>query len=240
MHAAKLIGIAVAAIAAGGCSESRAQDGGPQVQRQYQVGPFDSIEVAGPYEVEVRTGGQPSVSASGSEQLMERLVVEVRGNRLMIRPRKDKGFNWSNSRGTARVQVTAPTLRGAAIAGSGGLKVDRVRGDRFAGSVAGSGDLRIDALDVQSLKLAIAGSGDVTARSGQARDAAYSIAGSGDIDAKAVRTDTASVSIAGSGRVNGQATGNAKVSIMGSGDVELTGGAKCTISKMGSGNVNCS
>jgi len=239
MRLASLIAIAAAAVAAA-CGQTRAEDGGASVQRNYPVGGFQRIEVAGPYDVEVRTGSAPSVSASGPEELIERLVVEVEGDRLLIRPRKESGFNWSRSRGTARVQVTAPMLRAASIAGSGGIAVDRISGDRFEGSIAGSGDLRLGSIEVQSLKLAIGGSGDVQARAGRTRSAEYSIAGSGGIEAQGVRADTASISIAGSGSVNGQATGNAQVRIMGSGDVSLSGGAKCTISKMGSGDVRCS
>lgn len=238
-----VFGIIAAASASAGCGQSRADDGGPTVQRNYTVGAFDRIEVAGPFEVDVRTGGSPSVTASGPQKLIERLVVEVRGDRLVIRPREERGFRWGSGwskSSKARVQVTAAALSGAAIAGSGGITVDQVSGERFDGSVAGSGDLTIGALDVQSLKLSIGGSGDVRARSGQARSAEYSIAGSGDIDASGVRADTAAVSIAGSGNINGQASATADVSIVGSGDVVLTGGARCNVSKAGSGNVRCS
>ena len=240
MRKAVLFGVA-AAVAAAGCSQSRAEEGGPTVQRSYQVGSFDRIEVAGPYDVRVRTGSAPSVSASGPEKLMERLVVEVKGDRLLIHPRKDQRmFNWSSTRGTATIDVTVPMLRAAAIAGSGEMTVDRIAGQRFDGSVAGSGDLSLSSLQVQALKLSIAGSGDVRAGSGEAQSADYSIAGSGDIDARGVRAGTAAVSIAGSGSINGQANGTASVSIMGSGDVELSGGAKCTVSKHGSGSARCS
>ncbi len=242
MRKTMLIGIAAAAIASAGCGQSRTEDGGPTVQRSYQVAVFEQIEVAGPYDVEVRTGDKVSVSASGSEKLLERTIVEVKGDRLVIHPEEHRGFfNWGlRTHGNAKFTVTVPSLRGAAIAGSGGIKVDQVKGERFEGSVAGSGDLNLDSLEVQSLKLSIGGSGDVRARSGQARAAEYNIAGSGDIDAGGVKAETATVAIAGSGSIRGQATGAADVSIMGSGDVTLTGGAKCTVSKAGSGNVNCS
>lgn len=239
MQKAVMVAVA-AAMASAGC-ESRAEPG-PTVQRSYQVGAFDRIEVAGPYEVRVRTGGAPSVSAEGPEKLMERLIVEVKDGRLLIHPRKERGvLNWSSDiRGTATVNISAPALRGASIAGSGGMSVDRISGGSFTGGVAGSGDLSIDSLDVQDLKLSVAGSGDVRAASGRARRGEYSIAGSGDIDARAIRLETADVSIAGSGSINGQATGAADVGIMGSGDVTLTGGARCTVSKVGSGRANCS
>ena len=243
MRKAVLISIA-AATAAAGCSQGRAEDGGPTVQRSYQVGNFQRLEVAGPYDVRVRTGANPSVSATGPEKLLDRLVVEVKGDRLLIHPESEhRGFfNWGRSgvRGNATLEVTVPALREASIAGSGGISVDKVHGSDFEGSIAGSGDLNLDSLNVQSLKLSIAGSGDVRAHSGQAQRADYSIAGSGGIDARAIQAQTADVSIAGSGSVNAQASGTADVSIMGSGDVVLTGGAKCHVSKAGSGDVRCS
>ena len=239
MRPAPIIAV-IAALAAAACSRTQAQDGSPSVDRNYQVGPFQSIEVAGPYEVEVRTGGAPSVTATGPEKLIERLVVEVKGGRLLIHPREERNFNWGSSRGTAKIQVTAPMLRAAAIAGSGALMVDKIDGESFDGSIAGSGDLRLETIAVQALKLSIGGSGSVHAGQGQARQADYNIAGSGDIQMGGVQTDNARISIAGSGSVNGHASGNADVSIMGSGDVSLTGGAKCNVSRMGSGDVRCS
>ena len=237
--------LALAAVAActavSGCSV-HAEDGGATVSRNYQVGNFQKIEVAGPYDVDVRTGASPSVSASGSEKLLGRTVVEVKGDRLLIGPEHNGGwfhFGWS-THGKAHFTVTVPQLSGATIAGSGDIKVDKVQGDNFEGTVAGSGGLNVASMNVQTLKLAIAGSGGVKAGAGKAQSAEYEIAGSGDVDAGSIQTQQAKVSIAGSGSVKAHATSTADVSIMGSGDVDVAGGAKCNISKAGSGNVRCS
>lgn len=231
--------VAAGAGALGACNTSRGGEPGPTVQRSFEVGNFDRIEVAGPYEVEVRTGGQPGVRASGSERDVERMAVEVRDGKLVIYPQKrTMGFGWSRRRNVA-VAVTVPALRGAEIAGSGGISVDRVAGDRFEGGVAGSGGLRLGQVDARQLKLAIAGSGGIRAASGRAGNAEYEIAGSGAIEAGGVAAETASIDIAGSGKVRANATRSASVDIAGSGDVRVTGGAKCTVSKAGSGDVRC-
>ena len=228
-------------LAAAGCSWSRAdaeeRDAGPKVNRSYQVGDFSKIEVAGPYEVKVVTGSGPSVTARGGENLLNETEVVVDGDTLEIRPKKDKKFRWGWSNGTAEFTVNVAALRAAAIAGSGGIIVDKVSGD-FEGDVAGSGDLRLPSVAGGKVKLSIAGSGGLTA-AGTAQDVDISIAGSGDIDAKGLAARTADVSIAGSDNVAAHATDSADVSIMGSGDVELSGGAKCKVSKMGSGDVRC-
>lgn len=233
--------IFAASAATGACGHARGEEAGPTVSRNYQVGNFQQVEVAGPYEVTVRTGGQPGVSARGPQNLLEKTVVEVKGDKLFIGPKERRGFHWSwRSHGHADFTVTVPQISAATIAGSGDVKVDRVRGDRFEGTVAGSGELDVGSVEVGSLKLAIAGSGSAKAGAGKAQSASYDIGGSGDIDAGAVQTQQAKVSIAGSGSVKAQASGAADVSIMGSGDVDVSGGAKCSISKHGSGNVNCS
>jgi hypothetical protein len=240
MHRAIVLGIVAAAAALGACGEARSQNSGPTVERSYQVGNFDRLELAGAYDVTVRTGAAPSVQARGSEKAIERLLVEVRNGTLVIRPRDRKGLHlgW-NDEGKVTLMVSVPALRAAELAGSGDIRIDRVAGDRFDGSIAGSGDLSLDRVEVRSLKLGIAGSGTARAQ-GRARSVQYEIAGSGGIDARGVAAETAAVSIAGSGDVEAQATGTASVSIMGSGDVDLSGGAKCTISKAGSGEARCS
>jgi len=237
--------LVIAAGAVSACGHANGNDGGdpgPTVARNYQVGNFTELELAGAYDVDVKTGAKASVSARGPEKLMERLVVEVKGNTLLIHPRKDRGwFNrgWS-SHDKVQVTVTVPALQAATLAGSGVIAIDKVQGDRFEGQIAGSGDLRLGAVEVGSLKIGIAGSGDARAGSGRARNAEYEIAGSGGVDGGGVAVEDLKISIAGSGDVKANATRTADVDIMGSGDVDLTGGAKCSISKAGSGDVRCS
>lgn len=237
--AAAIIAIATSTPA---CSKNREDNGGASVARTYPVAGFRHIEVAGPYDVDVRTGANASVSAQGSEKLLERTVVEVKGDRLIIRTQRNKswfGMGWS-SKGNARFTVTVPELRGATIAGSGDIRVDQVRGRSFDGTIAGSGGLGIGMVEVEMLKLSIAGSGDAKASAGKAQNAEYEIAGSGGVEAGGIAAEALKVSIAGSGSVRANATRTADVDIVGSGDVVVTGGAKCNVSKAGSGDVRCS
>ena len=241
MRNAMVISMVAGAVSLAACGQARSEDAGPATSRNYAVSGFTALEVAGPYEVQVRTGANPGVAANGPRKMIDHLVVEVKGDKLLIHPEEHRGFfhmGW-NSNGTVHVDVTVPQLQGATIAGSGDIRVNQVKGEAFEGTVAGSGSLGVDSIDVQTLKLAIAGSGDVKAASGRAQSAKYDIGGSGDIDAKGLQAQTADVSIAGSGSVAAHATGTANVSIMGSGDVEVTGGAKCSVTKQGSGTARC-
>ena len=238
----RLISLVALTAFASGCNlsnDAEARDAGPTVDRTYKVGAFDRITVAGPYEVTVKTGGEPGVVAHGGEAVLAETDFIVEKGVLKIVPKRKNGFRWNwGSNGKVRVDVSAAALRGATIAGSGAVQIDRVAGGDFAGKVAGSGDLGIAQMDAGKVELAVAGSGNVRA-AGKARSLDISIAGSGDVDVSALDVVAAEVSIAGSGNVRARATGTAAVSIMGSGDVEISGGAKCDVSKKGSGEVRC-
>src|SRR6476469_10031823 len=126
MRKAIVIAMAAAAMASAGCARERHESGGPTVERSYQVGGFERIEVAGAYDVEVDTGAAPSVHAKGPEKDLERLVIEVKGDRLLIHPSENHRsmfhFGWSSHAKTV-ISVTVPALRSADVAGSGDIRI---------------------------------------------------------------------------------------------------------------------
>ena len=240
----RLLSIAAIAVLAAGCNWSEAdaetRDAGPAVARTYPVGSFDRIRVMGPYAVTVVTGRQPGVSARGGEAILAETEIAVENGVLRIGPKNKRNVRWNWGRDSrVTVAVTTAALRGAEIAGSGDIAIDRAANTAFEAEVAGSGNLRIGRIEGGSLKVAVAGSGEVSA-AGRADTLDVSIAGSGDVDLAGLEVADADISIAGSGNVRAQAKRVAKVSIMGSGDVAISGGARCDVTKAGSGDVRCS
>jgi hypothetical protein len=214
-----------------------AEPSGTGATRSFAASGFTAVDLRGPDDVDVKTGGNFAVVAEGDPAVLDRLDIRVVDGTLRV-GRKD-GNDWSfrDNKGV-KVHVVMPKLQGAAVSGSGNLVADRGEG-AFGASVAGSGNLSIGTLSATDADLSIAGSGDLQV-GGTASRLSASIAGSGDIDASRLTAAGADVSIAGSGNVRGTVKGQAKVSIVGSGDVELGGGAQCQVSKLGSGDVRCS
>jgi hypothetical protein len=240
--------IAAAALVA--CNDSSAETATPQLkasgqqgQRAFQLANFDRVTLKGPDNVEVRVGPAFSVTAQGDTGVMQALEIKLDGTELEIgRKHTRSGFSWGGDRddegAAVKVIVTMPAIRGAALAGSGDLSVDRVSGDTFDASLAGSGDMLLGGLALKTAELSIAGSGDIRA-SGAADQVKVSIAGSGDADGSGLAAKGAEVSIAGSGNTRLAVDGQANVSIVGSGDVDLGSKARCQKSVMGSGDVTC-
>ena len=224
------------ACSVGGASESESK--GQPGSRNFQVGAFDRISLSGSSNVVVTVGGAPSVRAEGDSALLEKLEIKVENGVLQIGYKKGKWSFGRKDHGPVTVHVSAPALRGAEVAGSGDMKIDKVEGEDFVADIAGSGEIELASMRARKASFAIAGSGGVTA-SGAAETAEFEIAGSGDVRAGGLQVRSAKVSIAGSGNVETKATESASVDIMGSGDVVVTGGAKCSVNKMGSGDVRC-
>jgi hypothetical protein len=206
-------------------------------QRSYQVGAFDRISLEGSPDVIVAVGGQASVRAEGDSEMMERLEITAENGELKIRVRDRGGWSWGSHRGIT-VHVTMPALAAASIAGSGDMRIDRVQGQRFAGTISGSADMNIGELRVAEANFNVSGSGGVRAAGAVPRMAA-SLAGSGDIDLGRLEAVDATLSLAGSGDIGIRATHSAAIQLNGSGDVNVTGPAQCTISKSGSGDARC-
>lgn len=204
-------------------------------QRSYAATGFQRIGLSGPDSAIVQIGPAFSVRAEGDPEVLDRLEVKLKGDRLSIGRKRD----WTGtSRGSARFIITAPRLTGVGVAGSGDMRIDRVQVETFKASVAGSGNLAIGAVQAQLLDASVAGSGDLTT-GGAAERLEVSIAGSGNVEAPGLVARSAKVSIAGSGRVLARVNGDAKVSIAGSGAVDLGPQARCNVSKVGSGGVHC-
>jgi hypothetical protein len=239
MRAALILG---SALLLGACNisadaqESR-EGGGGSAKRDFQVGPFDKVSLAGSHNVIVTVGAAPSVRAEGDSAVLDRLDIRVEDGELRIGTRSGISISFKSGK-SATIYVTVPSLAAASVAGSGDLKIDRVEGERFAAAIAGSGDIHIAALKVANAAFEVGGSGDIRA-AGSAQNADISIAGSGDLGLEGLETRRAKVAVAGSGDVRVRAMETADISIVGSGDVILSGPAKCTISKMGSGQARC-
>lgn len=227
-------------VLAGACSAiaqtNHVQASGQRGQRSFDVGAFESVALQGPHNVIVTVGGAASVRAEGDTAALDILDIRVENGRLVVGTQR--GWSWRGSEGAVTVHVTTPSLAGAAIGGSGDMRIDRVQADRFAASIGGSGDMEIGALQTREADFSIAGSGGIRA-AGTAEAADISIAGSGGMALDGLQTRRASVSIMGSGDVTLQASEAVSGSIMGSGDINVRGAARCTVSRMGSGSVNC-
>lgn len=214
-------------------------DQGPPVTKNFDLRDFDSVELTGSDDVEIRTGADYAIQVRGPQSAIDELKLDVDGKRLSIGRKTKFQFNWGDHRRSEHLSivVTMPAVHAVALTGSGDIKVDRAEGD-FDARIGGSGDLSVGMLSGGKAHLSISGSGSLAAAGAvSALDA--SVTGSGDIQAEQLKAGSGDVSVTGSGNIRAAVAGPAKVSIVGSGDVYLGKDAQCTVSKTGSGDAHC-
>ncbi len=205
--------------------------------RAFSVVSFDRIRVEGPFHVTLSTGMAPFASASGSDQGINSVSIDVQGRTLIVRgnPASWGGYPGAGA-GPVEVSVGTHELTAAWLNGSGTLAIDAVKAMQFELAVQGSGSASIDRLDVDVLKFGM--SGAASARlGGRAARTTVIVRGSSSLDASQLEAKDAVVGADGPALVKLRVTNSAKVDALGTSSVALDGGAACTVKTIGSATV---
>jgi hypothetical protein len=208
-------------------------------ERNYSVTDFDRVQVEGPYAVQLVTGRSSSAKASGSQQALDRVSVEVQGRTLKVRANRSAWGGYPGAAiGTVTITLSTRSLRAATLLGPGSLKL--TGGKALALELALSGSGRIDAtgIDADTLRIGLLGSGAMTL-AGKAKQLRATVQGSGNLDASALASDDAQLGAATTGTVTIAARRTAKVSATGQGSVEVIGAPSCTLTGATASRVKC-
>ena len=215
-------------------------DARPVADRETRsVGAFTEISLGGSSRVVVKQGSPQSVAVEGSKEDLADFETEVKGGQLRLGYRQTPGkgmFNYKNH-GSITVYVTAPSLTGLRVGGSGKLEMNGpLQADALTLAVSGSGDLLVPQLQATRLETTVSGSGDVLV-GGTCSSNEIRISGSGKVRAHDLKTETSRARISGSGDAHVFASRSADGSISGSGSLYVAGGAQLSSSTHGSGRV---
>lgn len=206
--------------------------------RNFTVTGFDRIRIDGPFRVELTTGVAPFASASGSAAALDAVSLEVQGRTLIVRRNASV---WSSNPGRpvgpVAISVGTHELTAALVNGSGGVAIDRVKGQAFELAVSGSGGAEVGKMTVDRLRVSVSGSASVIL-GGTAGTATFSVRGPSAVDAAALTAKNATIAAEGSSTLKLTATDTAKVDGKGLATIELAGRPACTIRPTSSAEVS--
>ena len=206
--------------------------------RSFTVTGFDRIRVDGPFRVKLTTGVEPFAKAEGSAAALDAVSLEVQGRTLVVRRNASV---WSSNPGRAPGPVTIAVgtheLSAAWVNGSGGVAIDRVKGQAFELVVSGAGAAEVGTLSVDRLRVSISGSASV-ALGGAAETASFFVRGPSAVDAAALNAKAATIAAEGSSTIRLTATDTAKIDANGLATIELGGRPACTIRHTSSAEVS--
>jgi hypothetical protein len=201
---------------------------------------FNAVNIAGSFDVYITQGSTESVTVEADDEVIDKIVTEVKGGALKIYTKSTSGFNWSWGGDNKKriVRVVAKDLNTISLTGSGDVFFkEGFRTQSLAVKLSGSGDIT-GKVDVKTLESSVVGSGDVTL-TGRAETSSVRVSGSGDFSGKDLLTTSTTVKVVGSGDASVNASQQIDASVAGSGDIRYTGAAKqVSTSKAGSGDIH--
>jgi Putative auto-transporter adhesin, head GIN domain len=209
---ASLVAVLMGALVCASCVRLGVEGSGHIITESREVSGFNEIVLGGTGRVVVEVTGTESLTIEAEDNIMPLLETTVRNGRLRLET------NRSISPTVDVVYtITAATLDGLVISGSGIVEADAIDGT----------DFRVD----------ISGSGDVDAEGALSGLLSISISGSGEFDGESLTAPQGTVDVSGSGNAVVNVTDDLEVSVSGSGDVEYLGAPNVASDVSGSGAV---
>lgn len=208
-------------------------------ERRYTVTEFDRIVIEGPFIVRLATGESPRAVATGSQEALDRVSIDVQGRTLRVRPNRSAWGGYPGvAAGPIAIELGTREIRAASVNGPGSLTLGRVAGLRLDLAVEGSGRLAAPEVSADILVIGLIGSGRIQV-AGRAAELRANVHGWADLDASALAVQGANIVTDTAGRVAASVARQATVTASGIGEVEITGSAACTVRGLSAGQVRC-
>jgi hypothetical protein len=201
------------------------QGSGVEATEDRQVGAFTGVRDTTSVDVDLAVGvdlveGEPSVSVTCDDNLLEHLLTEVRDGVLVVTTPPGTGIQ-PVARCFVEVNATG-ALRSIENTGSGQVLAEGAFPDLAEIRASGSGEIDVSGIDAGKLSASLSGSGRVRLEGGADR-VDYDLSGSGALDAFDLVAVDADVRVSGSGSASLTATGDVVGHVSGSGNVVIEG-----------------
>ena len=199
------------------------------------TGSYDAIKVIGSMDVHLERGSEGNIRVQTDENLQEYVIVEVEGQTLKIRTKKNM---YLKSKKGIHVYVPFQDISDVSLTGSGDVdSEDVIEATNLDVSITGSGDVDLE-VKANSLDARITGSGDVVL-SGSTNSLDVVVSGSGDFDGDDLSSNDTEVTVSGSGDVDVVANDSLKARVSGSGSINYSGNPEKRDTKTsGSGTIS--
>jgi Putative auto-transporter adhesin, head GIN domain len=205
------------------------------VTRTVQATAFTGIRATGKMEVQLTTSATYSVKVMANQALLDELDVEVKGNDLVIKAKRDD-WNWDAQAEKITVMVSAPNIERIDLSGDLTFKTQNsVTPTRFELNTSGAVFCSISVV-TENAKITTSGQGEVVLR-GKAPVLHVNMSGSGFVRAYDLSAIDVKVGTSGTAEVEVSASRTLEVSSSGSSNVHYKGKPKVDIKASGSGKA---
>lgn len=212
---------------------ARIKGSGVMVDKARAVAPFSKLRVEGPLDVRLVAAASEALRVRADDNIEPLIQSQVEGDTLVLSLKPGASFS---TRQDLRVAVEFKQLQALQIKGSGDVRIEVLRGERFDADLSGSGDLEIGLLEVREFNARVSGSGDVSL-AGRAEQQDFQLSGSGDVSAAALSGTRVRARLSGSGDLRLGVAQELDAELSGSGDLAYSGRPKIKSQIHGSGEL---
>jgi len=193
-----------------------------------KVGNFTKIEVSGAFNVILTQGSSASLTLEASEELLEKVISEVKGDKLILRLENNTRITGTDSPTAyiSFINLEEIDLSGAVkISGTNTMKFENLE-------IEGSGASKVNlTLSANRLKCEASGASDIML-AGDASAFEADLSGASKIDAEELKTVNCTLDCSGASTSKVYVTGSLKVDGSGACKVIYTGNPKQVDSDM--------
>lgn len=195
--------------------------------------PFNKVRCKDIGTLILTQGDQPSLFVEADDDLLSELIVEVRGDSLVLGLEEDwfgqmgKVISsiFNNSDRKITYHLTVADLDQIRISGKIDLICESFKTDDLSLKVSGLGKLNFNHLDCNALETIISGRSEFSA-AGRAEHQTIRISGSGEYEVPQLASQTAQIVISGQGNATLQVEDSLSITISGLGQVNYIGRPK--------------
>lgn len=195
--------------------------------RTYTLAPFDSVSVSGGISAVIEIGAAQSVVAdAATSAVLDRLDIEVRGNRLEV------GFKWNvldwlfnagQNKGVV-VHVTAPALSGASAGAGADVDVSQMTGTVLSLDSSSGASMSADGVNAERISLS-SSSGANLAVAGSCKQMIGDTSSGATLQARDFECTDVDVNASSGGHASVRATKSVDANASSGGGIEIFGNA---------------
>ncbi|MBS1774045.1 MAG: DUF2807 domain-containing protein [Bacteroidetes bacterium] len=217
------------------CKSNGSKEGATTENRSVTF--FNAIEISAPLDADITVGGTTStVQLKGDKKLLEKIKVEVKGDRLVIS--KDDGIWPFHLNEHLSAVINVPSLTALEISGASDANVKGdIKTSNFTLDVSGAGDVTLASLTADNFTSSLSGAGDLTINGGTVGNATFRVTGAGDVAAFPLVCKQVETHVAGAGDIELTANEKLDVHIAGAGSVTYKGAPSITSDIKGAGSL---
>lgn len=228
--------VACNALAGGSVGSETIQGSGTMLEEQRTLESFTGVELAMQGTLYIETGTSPTLRIEAEDNLMEYILSEIKGDKLVIGT--SPGINLNNTQ-PINFYLTIVGIDEIDITSSGDIETGRLISGDFKINVSSSGNLSFTSLVCLSLQVNISSSGDVLIPELSSDSITVDISSSGNLELQAGEVPWQKIDISSSGEYNAKdvVSGEAEVTLSSSGSAYIRVSDSLTGRLSSSGNI---